>query len=150
MNEHELKFSSLVLRNGLCKVVFSQVDSNRAVMSGFFVGLWESVFQPGTSPQLVVATHTSFFLLLCVLGSQIFITGNGHFIALFVIALLLWITVIWFINELNQLKLQSNEELQTVTKAEASEEKKENGKAVASASGNDKANSRKRVKSRKV
>ncbi|CDO96178.1 unnamed protein product [Kluyveromyces dobzhanskii CBS 2104] len=81
-------------------------------MANFVVALWESVFQPGTSPQLVVATHISFFLLLCVLGSQIYLTKNIHFIALTVIATLLWITVTWFIFELNSIKLSSNQDLQ--------------------------------------
>lgn len=80
-------------------------------MASFFVALWESIFQPGTSPQLIVATHVSFALLLCVLGSQIYLTKNIHFIALAVIAALLWVTVTWFIYELNRVKLQSNEDI---------------------------------------
>ncbi|CCF55483.1 hypothetical protein KAFR_0A00450 [Kazachstania africana CBS 2517] len=80
----------------------------------FFVRLWESIFEPGTSPQLIIATHVSFILLLVTLGSLIVITNyNIHFILLFIIASLLWITVIWFVNELKNIDLKSNSELQT-------------------------------------
>ena len=82
-------------------------------MTNFVVALWESIFQPGTSPQLIIATHISFALLLCVLGSQIYLTKNIHFIALTIIATLLWITVTWFIYELQNTKLVTNEDLQT-------------------------------------
>lgn len=81
-------------------------------MSGFFSGLWNSIFQPGTSPQLIIATHVSFIALLLTLSWLIYVTrGNIHFIALFVIALLLWISIIWFIQELKNVRLMTNEEL---------------------------------------
>ena len=41
---------------------------------------------------------------------------------LFTIASCLWIAVIWFINELKQIKLQTNEELGTVEKIEGEPE----------------------------
>ncbi|EJS44232.1 pkr1p [Saccharomyces arboricola H-6] len=81
-------------------------------MANFFVKLWESVFEPGTSPQLVIATHVSFVALLLTLMWLIYATnGNIHFYVLFGISLLLWITVIWFISELSLVKLKDNDEL---------------------------------------
>lgn len=86
----------------------------------FFVELWNSVFQPGVTPQLIVATHVSFTALLLTLSWLIYATkGNIHFIALTTIALLLWITVIWFIQELKNVKLMSNDELTKEGKAAA-------------------------------
>ncbi|AMD21773.1 HFL083Cp [Eremothecium sinecaudum] len=80
-------------------------------MANFFIALWESIFRPGTTPQLVAATNASFAILLAVLFSLLYVTRSGHFIALSVIAMLLWITVIWFVRELKQVNLKSNEEL---------------------------------------
>lgn len=81
-------------------------------MTSFFSGLWNSIFQPGASPQLILATHVSFIALLLTLTWLIFVTrGNIHFIALFVIATLLWLSIIWFIQELKNVRLMTNEEL---------------------------------------
>ncbi|KAH7583063.1 ER protein Pkr1 [Nakaseomyces glabratus] len=84
----------------------------------FFTSLWQSIFEPGTSPQLIIATHISFAALLVSLLWLIYSTHIIHFYFLFVIAFLLWITVIWFIAELKSAKLKSNEELSKYTKAE--------------------------------
>lgn len=81
----------------------------------FFVSLWQSIFEPGTSPQLVVATHISFTALLLSLVWLIYSTGIIHFYVLFAIAALLWLTVIWFIQELKQVQLKSNNELEAST-----------------------------------
>lgn len=103
-------------------------------MSGFIVGLWESVFQPGTSPQLILATHLSFIALLTTLSWLIYVTkGNIHFIMLFIIALLLWITIIWFISELETAKLMSNEELEVNTENADNDKKTVNSKATTTA-----------------
>ncbi|OBA23593.1 hypothetical protein METBIDRAFT_36935 [Metschnikowia bicuspidata var. bicuspidata NRRL YB-4993] len=77
----------------------------------FFVELWESIFTPGTSPALMKATHASFILLLLSLLFLIFYSGSIHFINLFVIASCLYAAVIWFVNELKNIKLKDNEEL---------------------------------------
>ncbi|EHN00845.1 Pkr1p [Saccharomyces cerevisiae x Saccharomyces kudriavzevii VIN7] len=110
-------------------------------MANFFVKLWESVFEPGTSPQLIIATHVSFVALLLTLLWLIYATnGNIHFYVLFGISLLLWVTVIWFISELSQVKLRDNDELdkdankkdEVVTKNDA-EGKQEKGNTTSSA-----------------
>ncbi|KAI5951096.1 PKR1 [Candida jiufengensis] len=77
----------------------------------FIVELWESIFTPGTTPALITATHASFILLIISLITFYFLTKSIHFLNLFVIALLLYGTVIWFINELKAVKLKDNEEL---------------------------------------
>ncbi|EDV11617.1 conserved hypothetical protein [Saccharomyces cerevisiae RM11-1a] len=110
-------------------------------MANFFVRLWESVFEPGTSPQLIIATHVSFVALLLTLIWLIYATnGNIHFYALFCISLLLWITVIWFINELSHVKLKDNDELDKDANKkddsaikEDSEDKQESGKSTSTA-----------------
>ncbi|KAI5948838.1 HNT3 [Candida theae] len=77
----------------------------------FIVELWESIFTPGTTPALIKATHASFILLLASLATLIYLTKSIHFVNLLVIAVLLYGTVVWFINELQQVKLKDNEEL---------------------------------------
>lgn len=94
----------------------------------FIVELWESIFTPGTTPALLKATHASFILLLLSLLSLIYYTRSIHFINLFVIAGLLYGSVIWFVNELKHTKLQSNEALA----GEEKEEKKEKEETTAS------------------
>ncbi|QLQ78094.1 hypothetical protein HG537_0A03410 [Torulaspora globosa] len=91
-------------------------------MTSFFVALWESIFQPGTTPQLVVATHVSFIALLTTLVWQIYATnGNFHFYALFFIALCLWVSVMWFIRELKSVDLKNNEQLEGSSKEQLDE-----------------------------
>ncbi|QLL30529.1 hypothetical protein HG536_0A03470 [Torulaspora globosa] len=93
-------------------------------MANFFVALWESIFQPGTTPQLIVATHVSFIALLSTLIWLIYATkGNVHFYALFIIALCLWVCVIWFIRELKSVDLKNNEQLEGSIKQEPAEKK---------------------------
>lgn len=82
-------------------------------MANFFEELWKSVFEPGTNPALIIATHTSFLLLIISLITLIYLSGSIHFINLLVISLLLWGSVTWFIFELEKQKglLKTNEEL---------------------------------------
>ncbi|QLG72360.1 hypothetical protein HG535_0D00670 [Zygotorulaspora mrakii] len=88
-------------------------------MANFFVALWESIFQPGTTPQLIIATHLSFAALVATLGWLIFATsGNIHFIALFSISICLWLAVTWFVQELNHVKLSDNRTIESESKAE--------------------------------
>lgn len=89
----------------------------------FITELWESVLTPGTTPALVKATHASFILLIISLISLIYLSRSIHFVNLLVIAVLLYAAVVWFIKELEQAKLKSNEELDK----EAEEGEKENG-----------------------
>ncbi|SCU92593.1 LAFA_0F11606g1_1 [Lachancea sp. 'fantastica'] len=127
-------------------------------MANFAEELWHSIFTPGTSPQLVFATHVSFLLLACCLGWLIYCTKNVHFVALLVIAVLLWATVTWFIAELQYAKLKDNEELSREAGAKGKKaetepqplkdtdsiQKKPQGKTTATKSAN------KTTKSRKV
>lgn len=91
----------------------------------FIVELWESIFTPGTTPALLKATHASFILLLLSLLSLIYYTRSIHFINLFVIAGLLYGSVIWFVNELKHTKLESNEALAGEKEKEEKKEKEE-------------------------
>jgi Ca2+/Na+ antiporter len=76
----------------------------------FITELWESVLTPGTTPALIKATHASFIMLIISLISLIFLSGSIHFVNLLVIAVLLYGCVVWFINELEKVKLEAKEE----------------------------------------
>ncbi|AQZ09171.1 PKR1 (YMR123W) [Zygosaccharomyces parabailii] len=77
----------------------------------FFQDLWQSIFEPGTTPQLLIATHLSFASLILVLAWLSYATRNVHFYALLAIASILWGLVTWFVNELQQANLRDNDEL---------------------------------------
>ncbi|CDH14676.1 related to V-type ATPase assembly factor PKR1 [Zygosaccharomyces bailii ISA1307] len=91
----------------------------------FFQDLWQSIFEPGTSPQLLIATHLSFASLILVLAWLSYATRNVHFFALLAIASILWGLVTWFVNELQQANLRDNDEL-----AQAQEEEFENQRKI--------------------
>lgn len=64
------------------------------------IDLWESIFTPGTTPSLVIATHVSFAALLVTLIALLVATKNIHFVVLTVLASGLWVAITWFITEL--------------------------------------------------
>ncbi|CUM53757.1 uncharacterized protein AC631_00271 [Debaryomyces fabryi] len=97
----------------------------------FFVELWESVFTPGTTPALIKATHASFIMLIISLLFLIYLSGSIHFINLLVIALMLYGSVIWFINELNKAKLKDNAALEKEDESAEKEVKLSSDKDVA-------------------
>lgn len=73
-------------------------------MATFFEELWNSVFTPGPSPTLLVATNASFaclqFLLLCLLLA----TYSAHFFVLSLLCGGLWWSINWFVAELRAAK----------------------------------------------
>lgn len=76
--------------------------------------LWKSVLTPGTSPALILATHLTFASLVITLSFFALYSKSIHLINLLVISILLWITLTWFINEINSLEktdLKDNNEL---------------------------------------
>ncbi|KAH3665923.1 hypothetical protein OGAPHI_004112 [Ogataea philodendri] len=76
----------------------------------FIADLWDSVFQPGTTPTLVAATHISFACLIISLVVMIFLSRSIHFVNLLVISLLLWGSVTWFIGEIAREKAKLQQE----------------------------------------
>ena len=88
-------------------------------MASFVLELWELIFTPGTNGALLVATHALFVLLLTLLAALTWYLGLIHFLNLLVIASVLYGLVIWFIGELRQAKLKTNEELKLESDANA-------------------------------
>lgn len=69
-------------------------------MADFLTNLWESVFTPGTTPTLLVATNCTFGALQILLLALLVATYSIHFAILSVLCGGLWYSVNWFAVEL--------------------------------------------------
>jgi len=71
-------------------------------MGDFLESLWGSVFAPGPTPTLLVATNVTFATLQAVLLALLIGTYSIHFAVLSVLCCGLWCSINWFANELRQ------------------------------------------------
>ncbi|KAK3298874.1 ER protein Pkr1-domain-containing protein [Chaetomium fimeti] len=69
-------------------------------MASFVEGLWQSIFTPGPTPTLLVATNVTFAALQVVLAGMLYATYSIHFVILSVLCGGLWASINWFANEL--------------------------------------------------
>jgi hypothetical protein len=69
-------------------------------MASFFEGLWNSIFTPGPTPTLLVATNASFAALQFILFALLIATYSVHFIVLSLLCAGLWWSINWFVAEL--------------------------------------------------
>ncbi|PLB55736.1 Pkr1-domain-containing protein [Aspergillus steynii IBT 23096] len=83
-------------------------------MGSFVEELWSSVFTPGPTPTLLVATNVTFAALQVVLFSLLVATYSIHFVILSLLSGSLWYSINWFARE-----------VRAVQAAEAEKEKKE-------------------------
>ncbi|KAI1428329.1 ER protein Pkr1-domain-containing protein [Xylaria sp. FL1777] len=73
-------------------------------MAGFVEQLWESIFTPGPTPSLLLATNATFACLQLVLVALFVATYSVHFVVLSIISGGLWWAINWFAIELNAAK----------------------------------------------
>ena len=78
-------------------------------MASFFQEMWESIFTPGPTPTLLLATNVTFAALQVVLATLLFATTSVHFVILSVLCGGLWAAINWFARELKQHQLQEEE-----------------------------------------
>nr|POF03046.1 v-type atpase assembly factor pkr1 [Quercus suber] len=78
-------------------------------MAGFFGNLWESVFTPGATPTLIIATNATFAALQLLLGALLIATYSIHFLILSVLCGCLWYSINWFAAELEAAKAKEEE-----------------------------------------
>jgi len=71
-------------------------------MAAFFENLWNSVFTPGTTPTLLLATNATFASLQLVLGALLIGTRSVHFAVLSALCAGLWWAINWFAVELKK------------------------------------------------
>jgi len=69
-------------------------------MANFLEELWGSVFTPGTTPTLLVATNASFAALQLLLLILLWATYSIHFVVLSFLSAGLWYAINWFAQEL--------------------------------------------------
>ncbi|TGJ88007.1 hypothetical protein E0Z10_g775 [Xylaria hypoxylon] len=73
-------------------------------MAGFVEQLWESIFTPGPTPSLLIATNITFASLQLLLLALLIATYSVHFVALSLLSGGLWWAINWFAAELNAAK----------------------------------------------
>jgi hypothetical protein len=78
-------------------------------MADFLSNLWSSVFTPGTTPTLLVATNVTFGALQALLVGLLFATSSIHFAILSVLCAGLWWSINWFATELRAAQAKEDE-----------------------------------------
>lgn len=79
-------------------------------MASFLENLWGSIFTPGPTPTLLIATNASFAALQLLLLILLIATYSVHFVVLSVLCGGLWWSINWFAAELNAAKAQAEME----------------------------------------
>ncbi|KAJ6113872.1 hypothetical protein N7523_007189 [Penicillium sp. IBT 18751x] len=79
-------------------------------MASFVEELWSSVFTPGPTPTLLIATNVSFAALQLVLFGLLLATYSLHFVALSTISAGLWYSINWFAAEVRAAQLAQEAE----------------------------------------
>ncbi|KAH8704832.1 ER protein Pkr1-domain-containing protein [Talaromyces proteolyticus] len=78
--------------------------------TSFFEDLWSSIFTPGPTPTLLVATNATFAALQLVLFILLIATYSVHFVALSCISGALWWSINWFAKEVREVQAQQKQE----------------------------------------
>ncbi|KNG52614.1 hypothetical protein TW65_00034 [Stemphylium lycopersici] len=78
-------------------------------MASFFEQLWESIFTPGPTPTLLVATNASFAALQLLLFVMLLATKSIHFIILSLLCGGLWWSINWFAVEIRAAQAKEEE-----------------------------------------
>lgn len=91
-------------------------------MASFLTDLWQSVFTPGPTPTLLIATNVTFAALQTLLAALLVATQSIHFAILSVLCGGLWYSINWFAMELHAAQAEE--------KAKEAQAKKDEGKRV--------------------
>ncbi|EED23471.1 ER membrane protein (Pkr1), putative [Talaromyces stipitatus ATCC 10500] len=102
-------------------------------MASFVADLWSSVFTPGPTPTLLVATNATFAALQLVLFLLLIATYSIHFVVLSFLSGALWWSINWFAREVRQeqARQEAEKRKQEALEQEASESNKLNSSADA-------------------
>jgi hypothetical protein len=98
-------------------------------MAAFFEQLWESIFTPGPTPTLLIATNASFAALQVLFFVMLFATRSIHFIILSVLCGGLWWSINWFATEI-QAAQAKEEEAKRIREARRGEKNDGDGEAM--------------------
>ncbi|RKF57059.1 hypothetical protein OnM2_077009 [Erysiphe neolycopersici] len=78
-------------------------------MATFLIDLFQSIFTPGPTPTLLIATNVTFACLQVVLLLLLIATYSIHFAILSLLSAGLWTAINWFANELKLIQLKEME-----------------------------------------
>ena len=78
-------------------------------MADFLSNLWSSVFTPGTTPTLLIATNVTFGTLQLLLLGLLIATSSIHFGILSILCAGLWWSINWFATELKAAQAKEDE-----------------------------------------
>lgn len=78
-------------------------------MAAFIQDLWDSIFTPGPTPTLLLATNATFASLQVVLAVLLVATWSIHFVILSGLSAGLWWAINWFARELKIHQQQEEE-----------------------------------------
>lgn len=81
-------------------------------MGSFVEDLWSSIFTPGATPTLLVATNVTFAALQLLLFILLISAFSIHFFILSFLSGALWWSINWFANELKQTQIAASEKEQ--------------------------------------
>lgn len=79
-------------------------------MATFLTNLMQSIFTPGPTQSLIVATNVAFAGLQLVLLLLLILTYSVHFVVLSVLCAGLWWSINWFVAELAEAQKRAEEE----------------------------------------
>ncbi len=79
-------------------------------MASFLASLWESIFTPGPTPTLLLATNASFGALQLLLLLLLVSTQSIHFVILSFLCAGLWYAINWFAAEVQAAKAKDDAE----------------------------------------
>jgi len=79
-------------------------------MTAFIENLWTSIFTPGPTSTLLLATNVSFGALQTVLLALLVATYSIHFLVLSVLSAGLWWSINWFAVEVSAVRAAEEEE----------------------------------------
>lgn len=87
---------------------------------GFFIeDLWSSIFTPGPTPTLLIATNVTFAALQLLLFALLLATYSIHFFVLSFLSGALWWSINWFAAELSAVQAQEAQKEKEGKKAHA-------------------------------
>lgn len=78
-------------------------------MATFLTSLWESIFTPGPTPTLLIATNASFAALQLLFLALLLATYSVHFVILSILCGGLWWAINWFAAEIRAAQAKEEE-----------------------------------------
>ncbi|KAF2252513.1 Pkr1-domain-containing protein [Trematosphaeria pertusa] len=97
----------------------------------FFEQLWQSIFTPGPTPTLLVATNASFAALQLLLFALLLATHSIHFVILSGLTAGLWWAINWFAGEIRAAQAKE-EEAKRIREARREKEKEKKTRGAGS------------------